>query len=621
MTRSEKGKSEADTGNPVAADPEAQTVLPWMRWVLIATILFTGAYLLAYWATPLGQSPQLDAKENLAIAEQIALGELPREAMYRAMLYPWLLSLFLTFGASIGSMPFIASLFGALCHVAATVFTARLAARLWKNPYAGLVAGLLYGVNPVAVYFASIPFDITLAIALFLGGLWYLTTVKGVLPAALIGGGFLALAVMARPHFLTLAVAGPLLFHAMRGEWKHLQPAAFAVWAPCVVALLLFGAINKSLSGEFRLLPWQGAYNLYAANESGADGRYHIQTIFLTEIEPHENPTRLESELRYARETGDQPPFSIDAMNSHWREATARSVREDFSGWLALKARKAYYLLNNWEQYNNLTYAYHERNIPLLLFNPIGWGVLLTGATAGTFLAFLRGERWTWGLLATAAIYAAGVCLFIVSARFRLPLAPLLCIFAGGIVYALPLIFKSGNTRRIVSFCAVIAFAGLITFSRFMTVADTSTFIQDESLIANAAAELGHDAKACEYASRVLERQPDRTDAIRILLISYFNLRLVDDPAWREFGDWGDHRERLKMVPADDETMQFVAGGYHWRFDERDEAIRLWREAAATGSVAAQAILVLAGEDDSRSPDAVHPEIREQLDRILRPDS
>ncbi len=605
-----------DSPNPTNTPDNSR----WLRWVIPATLAFGVFYLISYFATPLGLAPQLDAKENLAIAEQIALGDLPGEPMYRAMFYPWVLSLFMRIGVAMEWMPVVASLLGFLCHLAATVFAALLAARLWRSETAGLIAGLLYGINPVAVYFAVIPFDITLAIALFLGALWTFTAVSHPARAALAGGSLLALAVLARPHFLTLAVVAPVLFWGMRGEWKPLRPAAFAAWIPCVAALLLFGTINRSLSDEFRVLPWQGAYNLYAANKSGADGRFHVQSVFLTEIDPHENPTRLESELLYAQETGREPPFSVDEMNDHWRAATVRSVREDFSGWLALKLRKTYYLLNNWEQYNNLTYAYHERENLLLRINPIGWGLLLMGAAAGGFIALIRRDKRFLGLLIAGIVYAGGVGLFIVSARFRLPLAPLLCIFAAGTVYALPAIFRSGNTRRIAAFVAVLVLTGAVAFSRFLDVADTSTFVQDESLIANAAAELGHDAQACRYATRVLERRPDRPDALRILLVSYLNLRLVDDPAWEEFGDWDAHRDRLEKVPVNDAVMRFVAGCYRWRLGETEEAVRLWQEAAADESGSAQAILVLAGIDTTRSPDAVHPVIREQLERVIGTD-
>jgi hypothetical protein len=39
--------------------------------------------------------------------------------------------------------------------------------------------------------------------------------------------------------------------------------------------------------------------------------------------------------------------------------------------------RKVYALLNDWEQYNNKTYAFHQARSPWLRWNPLSWGVLL----------------------------------------------------------------------------------------------------------------------------------------------------------------------------------------------------------------------------------------------------
>ena len=49
--------------------------------------------------------------------------------------------------------------------------------------------------------------------------------------------------------------------------------AVFAVIGPLLV-LGAFGAFNYVIAGDFRVTPWQGAYNLWAANRPGAHGRY-----------------------------------------------------------------------------------------------------------------------------------------------------------------------------------------------------------------------------------------------------------------------------------------------------------------------------------------------------------
>jgi len=109
-------------------------------------------------------------------------------------------------------------------------------------------------------------------------------------------------------------------------------------------------------------------------------------------------------------------------------------IWEDPSRWLGLMGRKVAYLFNDWEQYNNLSYGYQKARFTFLRFNPLGWGCLLLGAFGGLWMGWPRMERSRAGAVALLLLaYAAGLLLFFVSARFRLPLAPLLCVFCGGI--------------------------------------------------------------------------------------------------------------------------------------------------------------------------------------------
>src|SRR5690606_22646785 len=81
--------------------------------------------------------------------------------------------------------------------------------------------------------------------------------------------------------------------------------------------------------------------------------------------------------------------------------------------------------------YNNKTYAFHKARSPWLRLNPLGWSLLLLGA--GLALVFGRAQGLRWPLILTALIYAAGVAVFFVSARFRLPITPLLATATAGL--------------------------------------------------------------------------------------------------------------------------------------------------------------------------------------------
>ena len=86
--------------------------------------------------------------------------------------------------------------------------------------------------------------------------------------------------------------------------------------------------------------------------------------------------------------------------------------------------------------------------------------------------------------------YAAGVLLYYASGRFRLPLAPLLCVLVAAPESCL------GSVRRNWRYWFWPLGALVLTATNFFDARDQSTFIQDEQLSANAAAQVGNDAQA-----------------------------------------------------------------------------------------------------------------------------
>ena len=99
-------------------------------------------------------------------------------------------------------------------------------------------------------------------------------------------------------------------------------------------------------------------------------------------------------------------------MNHYWRQQLVQDIAGDPLRWFGLMGRKVFYLLNDWEQYNNLTYAYHKERFAFLQYNPLGWGLLLIGAASCCwfFRASLDG-RLLLSMGGVFALYAAGVLL------------------------------------------------------------------------------------------------------------------------------------------------------------------------------------------------------------------
>jgi len=595
---------DVDAGPP----RRAHALLPWL---LIAAYGF--AHLLWYWQTPFGQTAVLDERENLQLAEQIAHGTLPSEPFYRAMTYPAVLALFRLAGVANDAMPQVATAFGLLLHLACAALVARTAARWFAHPRAGLVAAIAYGFNPVLLHLATQILDGTLANLFFLVGCALLPVRAGENTwrrATLFSLAWSA-AALTRPQFLPLFLfAAPLWWLVTRGtETSSEQPTARRAVALVCAALagvslwLVQAGANARVSGHAWLLPWQGAYNLWAANKSGANGAYYAQTIALeenAETGVHENPARWESLVLYRDATGRDGLDDIPAFNAYWRQRLREHIASRPGEWIALQFRKAYYLLNNAEQYNNKTYSFHRRESPWLRSNPIGWGLLLLGALGGAVALKKLDPRRAAALALAAGAIAGGIGLAYVSGRFRLPLVALLCVLCGGTVAHRRLWWPATRRQWLVA-ALLVAGAGLLAFSRAWGVADIKTEVQDRLLLARAANQTGHDVVAWREARFVLETYPQRRDALRLAVSSYHNLlvtgeaRPEDEAVWRELG------LRLLALADGDATREPQSPTIAlalWRNDDADGR-ELWRACARAGNREALAALILTGEADA----------------------
>jgi hypothetical protein len=480
---------------------------------VLAALFYGFGHLNWYLGTPLGRVPVLDERENIDLAEAIFGGTLPAAPFYRAPGYALLLAGLRFAGLSAGGLFPAALALGVILHATGAALAAAIARR-WFGNGSALIAGLLFALNPVLVHFATQALDATLSLTLFLGGLNSFAAAIEAPDRArpwAVAGILWAAAALVRPNFLLVWLVVPASALSLRGARRT------PIVASALAGVLLFGALamwQKSLSGTAGFLPWQGPYNLWAANRPGANGRYYTQHVSLPPALARANPARAESIILYEQETNGGPG-DIAAMNKHWRRRFLGEVASHPLRWAALTARKTYALLNNWEQYNNETFAFHKARSPWLRWNPICWGWLLVLAVAGGFRLGAESPRAARALAAVAAVCAISILLFFVSARFRLPLAAICAVLSGGALGS-PRFWRAWPAGRRAALAGSAAVAGLIAFSGFDGVDDRSTFVQDHVLLARAAFTVGDDATALSEAREALRLQPWHPDATAI---------------------------------------------------------------------------------------------------------
>lgn len=608
-----------------------------LRLILLVTAIYGAAHLMWYWGTSMGLKPVLDGKENLALASLLAEQELPPEPFYRAMLYPLLLvpGVVLLGSGSQDGVSLLLPLWHFLLNGAAHLVSVWLVFRLAQQ-WCGCVrgAGLAaagFGLYPVAWHYIGDPLDTTVSTTLFLASVALVQAGSArSLGRWIVAGTVMGLAVLARPHFLApgLAVLVLSLVPSGSGSGWRVRSQQAAGYGVGLWALLLLGAAFNALhSGDFRVMPWQGAFDFYAANRPGADGRYFKHQRFVEDIGEHENPTRRESEVLYREATGKSPPFQVDDFSSFWRQRAFLEIAGDPVRWFSLLGRKAYYLINDFESYNNKTYAFHKSRSPVLNWNPLGWGLLLCLGAGGLFLRCRRfgWDRKTTFFLGLALSYAAGVILFYASSRFRMPLVPLLWISAAGLGSFRLQDWKALSLRSRSLFVLALALLAAISYSDFMGARDMSTRREDLQLLASASSRLARDAEALMYAQRCWELEPGRPDVAELALISFLNARLFEpgteaaELAWIEALDW------VAAVRPGDPELAYTMGVVYWNVDQRERAVELWRAAARQDSPDALAALLAVGESTSAERNAAHRTMQRTghlaLRFLLDPDS
>ena len=541
--------------------------------ILLVAVLFYGFfYMNWYWSTPLGMTPVLDGAENMALAEKIYQGTLPSEPFYRAMLYPLMLAFLRLVGVAPDLMMSFAGLLGLLFHLLTTLLVARIALILWKSESAAILGGALYGFYPLAVYFAAEPLDITAAIFFMtLGFYLYLRNSEQIANRSGFLAG-LAIGVGGLLRANVLASAGVFAVDVLIGGQR--RKAALAVLAVLLMTVL-GGLAGWYHSGEFRLMPWQGAFVLYSANSATANGKYFNQTIFLPDRDLSYNPARLESEILYARETGASGTYSIDAFNRFWRDKTVQHVAENPGQWFGLQMRKFYYLLNNFEQYNNKTFAFHRDLTPILSYNPLCFGLLLIAAVLVLFNLREYNPEMKKILLALLLL-AVGTVVFLVSARFRFLLVPLLAAIAPGL-----LVLQIFDRRAILKNLAVVLVVALLSFSTLFGAADMSTVNSDRMLLAHACARLYDFAGQVYWADQVLKEMPDHLIAVRVKVVGFTNLVLAGEMGAAK--DWALISKELAWLAERDlifPDTAFLSGCYAMKVaNDREKAVQIWQKA------------------------------------------
>jgi len=400
--------------------------------LLAVALLWRLVYFFEMYASPYGDNLTLDSRVYHEVALAAAAGEWSHgETFFQAPLYPWFLGVVYSLA---GPSQTVVKLLQILLSVASCWLIYRMAARIFDRAVA-LVALAMSAVYGMSLYFANELLVVTVIVFLDLLGLDLLLRAtpdgRKILWAA--AGVTFGLSAVARPTILP--------FVAIVGIWIVVTGWRSGTVRMALREAILFGvgvAIpiapvtlhNFLADGDLVLVAANGGANFFIGNNPQSDG--------ITAVVPGTRPDRWgghQDQVWIAREALGDPGATPREISDYWYDRAWQYIRDAPVAAIRHTAFKAFILINAHEVSNNRVIEFVTRHSSIYSWATLKIWLVLPLALAGLVVG--GGRRHANALLLIfVVVYSATVIPFFINARFRMPLAAVLIIFAASAVVA-----------------------------------------------------------------------------------------------------------------------------------------------------------------------------------------
>jgi len=424
--------SAAPAPEPAAAPAAAPARGPWLPervvekgWILVAVlaVVLRAAYYAEHRLSPFFNGLVLDAanydKMGWALAQGEGFGD---EVFTFNPLMPGILgTIYAVVGHDLAWPRLLLLSVDVLAVMGIYAMTRALA-----GTRAALAAGLLAAAYRPAIFYAGELLAEGWVLAFAIGGLAALVALHDRWWGRLLAGLGLGLATLGRPNLL-------LFFPALLAWWAWELRAVQPLLRRAAPLLLGVGLVlspvtvrNTVVGGDTVLVTAHGGVNLFIGNNPGATGWFTIPRG--TGLSAGQE-SLIASATAIAEREAEQS-LSPSAVSRHWQGKALAFMAEDPGDAAALMARKAFYTINAYEKPMVSNVHFGRQRSVVLGYTSVGYGLILLLGLVGMVEAWADRRRWAPVYLFTVT-YAAGVVLFFVSMRYRLPMAAALLPFAG----------------------------------------------------------------------------------------------------------------------------------------------------------------------------------------------
>jgi len=448
------------------------------------TFVIVGLFLLAFvirliylnqiTSSPDFDMPQRDPLWHYNWAKEIARGDfLGKEVFFRAPLYPYFLGIIYTFfGVSFYLPRLIQIIIGSL----SCVFIFLLAKRLF-NRTVGIIASVIASFYAPLIHFDA-EFELpVLEVFLDLSMLLLLLSAGTKLKKKwwLLAGIIFGLSAILRPNIL-IFLPFVLLWICIRLWKENKSKIIFSGLYFLLGTILIISPVtvrNWVVGKDFVLISSQGGINFFIGNNVESDGKTAAAAPGMLPYEGYKDNIWLTSIKLAEKNLGKK--LKPSEISNFWYKQGFHFIKTYPLKYLQLLGKKFYFFWNSYEIENNKDLYFYSRwsslsrlllwdhllRFPFGIVGPLAiWGLVLNA------------KYWKKYFLLYAFIfsYMLSVISFFVASRFRLPVIPLLIIFASYSIYWLVEKIKNKQTRPLLVSLSVLIPLLLIANSNLFEV-------------------------------------------------------------------------------------------------------------------------------------------------------
>lgn len=452
-----------------------QKITPVLGLIALGLILRIIFLLVIKANWPGWDSPTVDALYHHLWAQRIADGDiLGGGAYFRAPFYPFLLGMIYSIiGENFTAVFAIQHLIG----VFAIPLVYIIAKKYFPMPVA-IIATLLTAINGTLIYFESQLLLDFLTVVFYLLFIYLLTIAQQKDKSGLyfISGLIAGLFAITRPNILAVLPLACLWVFLTGSDYRKKIIHCGLLIFGTILLILPVTIRNAAIGGDNIIIASQGGINFYIGNNENADGYTALLPGFGHSWQYSD--AEYEAAIHFGKKPGELKPSEV---SSYYYGKAVKYILSSPGHFIKLITKKLYLFWNRFEISNNNNIYFLTDYIGLSFYPLFLYAILSPFGLTGTVLCFFKSRRyWIFPIMIIG--YMTTVVLFFVTARFRLPVVPLLTIMASFTIYEIITAFKDKRNKYAFTLLGSVIIIAVLTWTNFYDHHDRTTAMANYSL-------------------------------------------------------------------------------------------------------------------------------------------